>query len=116
MKIQVAFEGRAFTATLDDNPSVRDFLSLLPVDLTSEDYGDNEKIAYLPKRLSEDGSGRFSNEAVGDLCYYAPWGNLVFFHGNYRYSRGLIRLGRLDGGFEPFRANGTFPIRIEFLT
>lgn len=113
MKIQCAFAGQMFTATLYDNPSARDFASMLPLDLGIEDYSTNEKIAYLPRKLTEDGSGPFSNEQPGDLCYYAPWGNLAFFHAGYRYSRGLIRLGRLDKGVEPLLKRGKFPLRIE---
>lgn len=28
---------------------------------------------YLPRKLTEEDSGPFGNEAVGDLCYYAHW-------------------------------------------
>ncbi len=31
-------------------------------------------------KLSEQGSGPFANEQPGDMCSYAPWGNLAFFH------------------------------------
>lgn len=113
MTIRIAFNGVNFTATLYDNPSARDFISLLPLDLTISDYANNEKIAYLPRKLTEQGSGPFTNEAPGDFCYYAPWGNLVFFYAGYRYSRGLIRLGRLDGGIAPLLARGEFPLRID---
>jgi hypothetical protein len=113
MRIRCTFNGLAFTATLFDTPSARDFASMLPLDLSIEDYSTNEKIAYLPRKLTEEGSGPFSNEAPGDLCYYAPWGNLVFFYDSYRYSKGLIRLGRLDGGFEPLLKRGKFPLGIE---
>ncbi|MFE0752504.1 cyclophilin-like fold protein [Inquilinus sp. NPDC058860] len=51
-----------------------------------------------------------------DLCHYAPWGNLAFFYAGYRYSRGLIRLGRLDGGIEPLLTRGKFPLRVEPLS
>lgn len=116
MKIRIAFASHDFTATLYDNPSARDFASMLPLDLTIDDYANNEKIAYLPRKLTEEGSGPFANEAPGDLCYYAPWGNLAFFYAGYRYSSGLIRLGRLDGGIEPLLTRGKFPLRIEHLT
>lgn len=116
MKIRIAFNGRDFTATLDDTPSARDLASMLPLDLTIDDYSTNEKIAYLPRKLTEDGSGPFTNEAAGDLCYYAPWGNLAFFYAGYRYSRGLIRLGRLDGGVELLLVRGKFPLRVEPLS
>lgn len=116
MKLRVAFHSHDFTVTLYDNPSTRDLASMLPVDLKITDYSNNEKIAYLPRKLTEDGSAPFANEAPGDLCYYAPWGNLVFFHAAYRYSRGLIRLGRLDGGVEPLLTRGEFTLRIERLS
>lgn len=116
MKMRIAFNGRDFTATLEDSPSARDLASMLPLDLTIDDYSTNEKIAYLPRKLTEEGSGPFANEAPGDLCYYVPWGNLAFFYAGYRYSRGLIRLGRLDGGIEPLLVRGKFPLRIEPLT
>jgi len=113
MRIEIAFSRHLFTATLYDNPSARDLVSLLPLDLTIENYSNNEKIAYLPRKLSEDGSGPFADEAPGDLCYYAPWGNLAFFYAGYRYSDGLIRLGRLDNDVEPLFTRGTFPLRVE---
>ena len=79
VRIRCGFGQQSFTASLFNNPSVRDFASILPLDLTIEDYANNEKIAYLPRKLSEDGSGPFTDEAPGDLCYYGPWGNLAFW-------------------------------------
>ncbi len=114
MKIRISFNNQAMSATLENNPSARDFLSLLPLeDLSIDSYANNEKISYLPRKLTEEGSGAFVNERPGDLCYYAPWGNLAFFHAAYRWSRGLIRLGRIDGSFNPLLARGKFPLRIE---
>jgi hypothetical protein len=115
MRIRCSFADETFTATLVDNPSSRDFAALLPLDLGIEDYSTNEKIAYLPRKLTEHGARPFANEAPGDLCYYAPWGNLAFFHGDYKYSSGLIRLGRLDDGPQPLLKRGKFSLRIERL-
>jgi hypothetical protein len=115
MKIRIAFNGQSFTATLYENPSARDLVSILPLDLTIDDYANNEKIAYLPRKLTEEGARPFSNEAPGDLCYFVPWGNLAFFYDSYRYSDGLIRLGRLDNGVEPLLMRGEFPLRVELL-
>ncbi len=89
---------------------------MLPLNLTIGDYSTNEKIAYLPCKLTEDGRGPFGNEAVGDLCYYAPWGNLALFHGSYHWSCGLIRLGRLDKGAKPLLVRGAYPLRVEGLS
>ncbi len=115
MKIRIEFNGASMTATLYDNPSARDFASMLPLDLTIDNYSTNEKIAYLPRKLTEEGSGSFGNERPGDLAYFAPWGNLAFFYGSYRYSSGLIRLGRIDGDIAPLLVRGKFNLHIELL-
>jgi hypothetical protein len=112
VRIRLTFDGRTMTATLYDNPSARDLATLLPLDLTIDDYGNNEKIAHLPRKLTEEGSGPFGNEQPGDLCYFKPWGNLAMFYADYRWD-GLIRLGRFDASFEHLRARGKFPLRIE---
>lgn len=113
MRIQIAFEDHVFTATLYDNPTARDLFSMLPIDLSIEDYSNNEKIAYPSRKLSVDGRTEFSNEAPGDICYYIPWGNIVFYYAGYSAASSLVRLGRLDGGIDPLMTRGTFPLRID---
>lgn len=113
MRIRMTYKGRIMTATLYDNPSARDFFSMLPLDLTIDNYANNEKIAYLPRKLTEEGSGPFGNERPYDLCYFKPWGNLALFYADYSYSSGLIRLGRFDEGYEALQLRGEFPLRIE---
>ena len=113
MRVRFTFNDQTMTATLYDNPSARDFHSLLPLDLTIDNYAHNEKIAYLPRKLTDDSAGPFANEQPGDLCYYAPWGNLALFYTDYRWSNGLIRLGRFEAGHEPLLTRGEFPLRIE---
>lgn len=115
MRIRLAFADQDFTATLEKNPSARELFGMLPLDLMIDDYATNEKISYLPRKLTDDGGMRFGNEAVGDLCYYAPWGNLAMFLGPYRWSRGLIRLGRLDQDAR-LLPRGKFLLRVEALS
>lgn len=85
---------------------------MLPLDLTIKSYAHNEKIAYLPRKLTEEGSGAFDDERPYDLCYFTAWGNLAMFYGDYEHS-GLIRLGRFDEGYEALHMPGEFPLRIE---
>lgn len=112
MWIRMIFDGRTVTGTLYDNPSARDFFSMLPLDLTIQDFSTNEKIAHLPRKLTEEGSGPFGNEQPYDICYYTPWGNLALFYADYRHP-GLIRLGRFHEGYEALHVCGEFPLRIE---
>ncbi|MBY5336661.1 MFS transporter [Rhizobium leguminosarum] len=112
LRIRIGFNNLILTATLFDNPTARDLISMLPLNLKIEDYGRNEKIVHLPRKLTEEGSGAFGNEQPGDLCYFKPWGNLALFHADYRWD-GLIRLGRFDNGFAPLLVRGEYPVRIE---
>lgn len=116
MRIEFSFADFVFAASLHDNPSAQDLVSMMPLNFTIEDYSNNEKIAYLPRKLTGQNSIAFDNEAIGDLCYYAPWGNLVFYYARYRYSPGLIRLGRLDNGIEPLLTRGKFPLKARLLS
>jgi hypothetical protein len=113
MKIRIEFDGREMTATLADNIAARDLAAMLPLDLKIVDYSTNKKIAYLPRKLTQVADKRFGDERPGDIGYYAPWGNLAFYHDSYRYSKGLVRLGRLDGSIQPLLIRGEFPLRIE---
>lgn len=112
MRIRLTFSERTMTATLYDNPSARDFASMLPLDLEIDDYASNEKIAYLPRKLTIEGHGPFGNERPYDLCYYMPWGNLAMFYADYKHP-GLVRLGRFDEGYDALHVPGQFPLRIE---
>jgi hypothetical protein len=113
MKIKLTFNNQSMIASLYDNPTARDFYSMLPLDLSIESYGNNEKITYLPRKLTDEGSGPFGNEAPGDIGYFAPWGNLALYHDKYRWSEGVIRLGRFEGSIDPLRTPGKFPLKIE---
>ena len=112
MRVRFTFNDLTMTAVLYDSPSARDFFSMLPLELTISDFGGNEKIAHLPRKLTEEGSGPFGNEQPYDLCYYMPWGNLAMFHAPYRHP-GLIRLGRFEEGREALHVSGEFSLRVE---
>jgi hypothetical protein len=79
MKIKITVENTELTATLIDSQTTQDFISLLPLSLTLEDYGDTEKISYLPRKLSTGDAPAGIDPAVGDITYYAPWGNMAIF-------------------------------------
>jgi hypothetical protein len=66
--------GKTLTATLADNQTSRDFISLLPLTLKLKDYASTEKISYLPRKLLAADAPAGSDPAVGDITYYAPWG------------------------------------------
>jgi hypothetical protein len=51
----------------------------------------------LARKLSTKGAPAGVDPDVGEITYYAPWGNLAIFRKDFGYSEGLIRLGKFDG-------------------
>jgi hypothetical protein len=113
MRIRLIVEGTPLTATLEDSEVARDFASLLPLTLTLEDYASTEKVAYLPRKLTTAGAPAGSDPDVGDITYYAPWGNLAMFYRDFGYSAGLVHLGRIDVGVEALQRAGALRVTIE---
>lgn len=97
IKVKMATNGEVIHATLVDNAATRDFVAMLPLTLTLEDYNKTEKIAGLPQRLSTAGASEGYTPHKGDIAFYAPWGNLCIFYRDFRYSPGLVKLGKIDG-------------------
>jgi hypothetical protein len=58
-----------------------------------------------------DGDG--FEPSAGDIAFYAPWGNLAVFYRGFRYSPGLVSLGRIDSGLETLSRPGPMTTRIE---
>ncbi|MFA1241093.1 cyclophilin-like fold protein [Serratia odorifera] len=52
MKLNIIIDGYARTATLNHSQASKDFVALLPLTLTLQDYAATEKISVLPSRLT----------------------------------------------------------------
>ncbi|MBU0913741.1 MAG: hypothetical protein KKF22_14500 [Gammaproteobacteria bacterium] len=105
-KIQIELDGAVISATLDDNPTVRDFIARLPLTVELKDYASTEKVGFLPHKLSTQNAPPGSTPVVGDISYYAPWGNLAIYYQDFAYSPGLVRLGRISSGIEHLNFSG----------
>ena len=115
MKIRLQVGDRNITATLRDSKTTQDFISLLPLTLVLEDYAGTEKISYLTKRLSTEDAPSGSDPSVGDVAYYAPWGNLAVYYKDFGYSSGLVILGKIDSGIEVFQVPDPVNVTIELI-
>jgi len=80
-----------------------------------QDYAATEKISDLPRRLSTEGAPPGIDPSVGDITYYAPWGNLALFYRDFGYSTGLIKLGKIDSGVEALARPGPLRVTIELV-
>jgi hypothetical protein len=86
----------------------------LSLALTLRDYALTEKISDLPRRLSTADAPEGVDPNVGDVAYYAAWGNLAIFYRDFGYSTGLVKLGSIDTGIEALaRMTGDQTVTIE---
>lgn len=97
-KVKLTIDGQEFDVTLYDTPAANALYDMLPLELTFEDFNGVEKIAYMDNELPTEGEPNEFDPDVGDLCLYAPWGNLSIFYKDFRNSNGLISLGHIDSG------------------
>lgn len=103
-----------FSAILYDTPAANALYARLPLTLKFEDFNGIEKIAYMDDKLPTAGEKMEFDPNVGDLCLYAPWGNLSLFYKDFRKSQGLVSLGHLNEGMDFFASqNNNFTVRIE---
>lgn len=113
VSIRIVIGSTTMTATLADNPTARDFASLLPLTVTLRDLSPAEKVsAALPKRLSEKGAPVRDAGAVGDIAYYAPWSNIAFYRGQGPDASGVIRIARITSGIEALNQPGQVRVTI----
>lgn len=99
-KLRMIVDGQEISITLYDTPAANALYDMLPLDLNFEDFNGIEKISYLSQELPTEGEPDGCDPDVGDLCLYAPWGNLSIFYQDFRYSDSLIMLGHIDSGMD----------------
>ena len=99
--IQIIFGDTELTARPHDNATARDLAAQLPLTLTFRDHNNVEKTAPLPRELSVDGAPEGHDPAAGDIGYWAPGGDLVFYYdGDAPYFGGIVSIGEFDGDME----------------
>ena len=99
-KLKLTINEQEIDVTLYDTPVANALYDRLPLKLNFEDFNGIEKIAYMDNELPIEGEPDEFDPDVGDLCLYAPWGNLSIFYKDFGNSNGLISLGHIDSGMD----------------
>jgi hypothetical protein len=111
-KLRITVEDDVINATLIDSATTRDSIKMLPMPIELKDYAATEMIYDLPERLSWEGAPSGAAASVGDITYYAPWGNIALF---YKDFAGLIKLGKVDNNIELLKKTGRIKARFEIV-
>ena len=110
MKINVKTNDNTTLFKLNSSTAAKDLYAQLPFTITVENYENNEKIFYPPKKLSTTDTP-IADARAGTLAYYAPWGDVVMFYGSFGSAAGLYELGHAISGSEYIQGmSGTIQI------
>jgi hypothetical protein len=102
-------------AALIDSKTTKDFIALLPLNLTMNDLFGREKYASLPKAISTAGK-QVNTYEIADLAYWSPSKDVAIFYKNDGQSipsPGIIVLGKIESGIEAFNVPGAVKVKIE---
>ena len=111
-QISVQFGENTVVYELNGGSVADSLYKMLPLTIAVEDYNTNEKIFYPEKGLDTENSP-LAQAGAGTLAYYEPWGDVVFFYGDYNENPGLFELGQvISGGELVSQMAGTITIEI----
>jgi hypothetical protein len=113
--IRITFGDTQLAARLDDNATARDLAAQLPLTLSFRDHNNVEKTAPLPRELSVDGAPEGHDPRGGEIGYWAPDGDLVFYYDSDAPSfNGIVRIGQFDDDMNAIeRQDEDFSVTIE---
>ena len=98
-QISVQVGDSRIVCELNDGTAADSLYEQLPLTVEVEDYSSNEKIFYPPQAL-DTGRSPLAQAGAGTLAYYEPWGDVVFFYGDYNENPALFELGQVVSGVE----------------
>lgn len=110
--ILVTVGAAVFPATLEDNPTAREFAARLPLTLRMDEMNGNEKYAYLDSDLPSAAS-RPGTIHAGDLMLYGT-NCVVLFYTSFASSYSYIRIGRVNDPSELPDALGAGDVTVVF--
>ncbi len=111
-RISVQFGENRIICELNDGTAADTLYDQLPLTIEVEDYSTNEKIFYPPQSLNT-GDSPLAQAGAGTLAYYEPWGDVVFFYGDYNENPSLFELGQVLSGVEMLsEMSGTITIEV----
>ncbi|MFB2581377.1 cyclophilin-like fold protein [Herbiconiux sp. P15] len=97
IRITFTVNGTAVNAVLAPSAASTSLLAQLPLELSFDDFGGQEKIAGIPSPLALDGLPTGGSAEPGTIGYYAPDQAIVLYYDSVGYYEGIIPLGTFDG-------------------
>lgn len=113
-QLRLSWSDKEIIVDLEENSTVDDLVSSLPMTISLEDYNNTEKIAYLDNELSQASEGYTPKK--GDFAYYVPWKNISIFYNDFTYSDSLVKLGKISKGLNLVKDLDDQEVTMELIT
>ena len=104
VRVNITVGDSVLKATMLDNETARDFVSMLPMTLQMRDLYHREKTGRPSRALSTRGPSQTTFE-IGDLAYWAPGPSVVIFYDDVNTSldgTSIIVIGKIESGIDLF--------------
>ena len=109
--IQIQIGSRTFQATLEDNPTVEEFIKQLPLEIELEELNGNEKFYRFNERFpTSDTKPKMIH--TGDLMLYSG-SYFVLFYKDFNTNYSYTRLGKIENIEGLLEAVGESNIRVK---
>ena len=111
-KVEVTDGTHTVVFELNDSPTSKSFVDMLPFTAAVENYSSNEKIFDPPEPLSKQ-NGIERSCPKGSIAYFSPWGNIAMYYGDAPKYSGLYYMGHaIQGEDEISNLSGTLTFRL----
>ena len=112
LKVNIIINGTNFTATLIDSETTREFMEMLPLNISMSELNGNEKYYYLDNSLPSNAT-KVDRINAGDIMLYGS-DCLVLFYDTFNTSYSYTRIGALDdpSNLKTIVGNGNIDISI----
>lgn len=93
VNIKITVDKKEFIATLNDSEPSKEFVKLLPLDITMHEHNNNEKYYNMPENISGKSINLGSVQA-GDLMIWSS-NTLVLFYVDSRVAYSYTNIGKI---------------------
>lgn len=99
MRIKVSSKDVEVIFELNDSSVAKSFYEQLPLTVSVENYGNNEKI-FEPSKKLDTGNVWEGSCPTGSIAYFSPWNNIAMYYGDAPEYQGLYPMGNAVDGAE----------------
>ena len=108
-KVNIVIDNKEYILNLENNDSVLELVSMLPLSVTMNELNGNEKYVYLDKKITTN-EIRPKNITSGDVMLYGD-DCLVIFYKSFETSYSYTKIGHIDNLSELGKTNVNVEIK-----